>query len=367
MALEERPLALSREEAEVLALALRGDGQAGSLCQPPDLGLCELSQGKAEPRKRGRPQSGQHVGLVLGRIGRGLEQRARAVVGDAGVVTRGERRRPDAVREGDHCVDPQVPVADHARVRRLPRPVAVYERAHDLAAEGGLEIQGQVRNPQRMTHRARPSHRLRGAARLGAVRALVRPELERHSHDVGPAFALHDRGDGGIHAARYGDEHSLAVGSRGERLSGGGVGAQRAGKRVGYELRRVTALRAEPSDQPSDVVGGDDGACERREPLDLLADSGGACGKRRAPFGVESRVRDPARVGPKRDPHEITASGAAGAARVGAGRGWPAPTTVARELSQQIGVAAHKTNGSPHGASGVGEAQPGSYESCLPS
>ena len=84
------------QEAQVLGIGLARHRQPGSGGDPPDLGLGQLAQREAHPRQRRRRQRSQHVGLVLGRIGGGAQQRAVVILalGDPGVVTGRERSQP---------------------------------------------------------------------------------------------------------------------------------------------------------------------------------------------------------------------------------------------------------------------------------
>ena len=99
--------------------------------------LAQLAQREAHPRQRLGLERRQHVGLVLGLVGGGAQQRPARVVGLRGarVVAGGQRRAAEAVGELEHRVEPHVAVAAHARVGRLPRRVAGDERVHDPGAE----------------------------------------------------------------------------------------------------------------------------------------------------------------------------------------------------------------------------------------
>ena len=70
VAAQELALALAREEAEVLALGPAGDLEPRRGRELAHLGLGQLAEREAQPRERGGPQRGEHVGLVLGRVGR---------------------------------------------------------------------------------------------------------------------------------------------------------------------------------------------------------------------------------------------------------------------------------------------------------
>ena len=82
-------------------------------------GFVQLAQREAQPRQRGRRQRGEHVALVLGRVGGARAAGRRSV--DARVVAGGEVAAPSAVGELEHRVEPHVAVAAHARVRASGR------------------------------------------------------------------------------------------------------------------------------------------------------------------------------------------------------------------------------------------------------
>ena len=69
VAREERRLAGAGQEAEVLRLALIGDGQAGVAGERAHLRLGQLAEREAHPRDGGRRERGEHVRLVLGGVG----------------------------------------------------------------------------------------------------------------------------------------------------------------------------------------------------------------------------------------------------------------------------------------------------------
>ena len=168
------------------ALLATGSSRLGG--QRAHLRLGQLAQREAHPGQRGRRERGQHVRLVLGRVGGGAEQ---AVVRPAGVVARGQVGGAEAVRQVEHRVQAHVAVAADARVRRLPRRVAGQERVDDAGPERLAQVERQVRQPHPVRERAGDPHGVgRAARRLGVV-LRVRPQLERHRHRLarvrGPA------------------------------------------------------------------------------------------------------------------------------------------------------------------------------------
>src|SRR5207249_1989556 len=95
---QELPLALAREEAEVLALGAARHLEVRAGCDLPDLRLRQRSQGKAKACEGARAKPGEHVRLVLGGVGSRGEKRAIPVVDDPGVVPGGEPGGAEALR-----------------------------------------------------------------------------------------------------------------------------------------------------------------------------------------------------------------------------------------------------------------------------
>ena len=92
---------------------------------------------------------------------------------------------------------------------------------------------------------AEHGERASSSSALG-VGALVGPELQGHRDHLRPALALAQRGDRGVDAAAERDQHPLAGGRRrGELPARAGEPGERAVQRVGGELGRVRALRAD--------------------------------------------------------------------------------------------------------------------------
>ncbi len=94
------------QEAEVLGIGLARDRQALALGDLAHLRLRQLAEREAHARDRRRREPGEHVGLVLGRVGGSAQQ---AVLADARVVAgrellaRRRARRARASRRGARC------------------------------------------------------------------------------------------------------------------------------------------------------------------------------------------------------------------------------------------------------------------------
>src|SRR5919106_563185 len=233
---QELALSLTGEEAEVLALGparhleLRAGGNL------THLRLGELAEREAKAGERGRAKAGEHVGLILGVVHRRREQGAGAVVGDPGVMAGGELRRAESVGERDHRVDPQLAVAEHAGVRGPALGVPLDEGRDDAGAELVLEIEGQVRDAERMGDAASAEHRLGRAAAPFSIRALVRPELQRDGHHVPARLGLAERGNGRVDSTAERDQDPLAARrARSQRRPRAGEAGKRPVQRIGRQ------------------------------------------------------------------------------------------------------------------------------------
>ena len=330
---EERALAGAGEEAEVLRLALVGDGQPGRARDLAHLRLAQAAEREAHPRQRGRRERGEHVGLILGGVGGGAQQ---AVVADARVVAGGELLRAEPVREREHRVEPHVPVAAHARVRGQPGGVVGEERRDDAGRERRPQVEREVRQPHPVRHRAREPDGMRGAARGLRVVGLVAPELERHRDGLAARAGDEQRRDGRVHPARHRDERPPGDARRG---AVGRYGrAQRDVERVGGQLGRVQLARREPAQLGRDLGRADPRRVEQRGPAHELDDRRPRRHRRAAAGRLEARVRHPLALDPQVDPDEVAAGRSPGAAGERPRGHVSAPPGVLQMLREGLGV-----------------------------
>ncbi len=255
---EEGALAGPGEEAEVLRLALVGDGQPGLARELAHLRLAQLAEREAHPRHRLRRERGQHVALVLGRVGRRAQQPVRR---DARVVAGREVGRAEPVGERQHRVEPHVAVAAHARVRREAGGVVGEERRHHALRERGAQVEREVRHAHTVRDRAREPDGVRRAARRLGVVGRIAPQLERDGDGLASGLLHKQRGDRRVDAAAHRHERARGVeqgrrsgrvkrrargrrAARAESRAGGDGGAERHVQRVGRELGRVQLARA---------------------------------------------------------------------------------------------------------------------------
>ena len=154
-------------------------------------------------------------------------------------------------------------VAAAARVRRLAARVGVDERVDDSATKLLAQVEGDVRQPERVAGLARRDHGLRRAARPLGVRAgRVEPEPQRHPDRLwsGP-----QQRDGAVDTAAHRDGDPVGVGLCPEHLS------ECVRERVGRECLAGHGSRLErrqAGQRPGQAgrVGVDDPVAVDREP-----------------------------------------------------------------------------------------------------
>ena len=300
-------------------------GLGGQLAHPR---LGQVAEREAQAGERRRRHGGEHVGLVLGRVGGGAQQ---AVGGRARVVAGGQRAGAEAVGELDHRVEPHVAVAAHARVGRDAVGVAGQERLDDPGAELGAQVEREVRQAHPVRERAgEPDGVRRAAGGLGVVLG-IGPQLER---DGGGVLAGQQRGNGGVDAAAHGHQHALRI-VRDRRVGASG-GAERAVQRVGRQVGGVELARRQAAQLGGDRVRAHARGVEHVRAVDQR--DGGRAGRRHRPAagGLEARGDHALAVDAQRDADQVAAGGAAGAAVVRAGRADAQPGGMLEVLAEGL-------------------------------
>src|SRR3954469_1900406 len=164
---EEASAAGAGQEAEVLRVLLARDRESGGARDLAHLRLAlDGAEREAQALERRAAQRGEHVALVLGRVG-GLPQQA--VVRAPRVVAGRERPRPEAVGERKHRVEPDVAVAADARVRRQACLVVLEPWVDDARAELVAEVEREVREAHAVGERPGLADGVGRAARALAV------------------------------------------------------------------------------------------------------------------------------------------------------------------------------------------------------
>ena len=119
VAAEEVAVVVAAEEARLLALGPARRVEPGGLGLGARLLLRLVAEREPDAGERGLVEGGEHVALVLVRVGRAREQAAAVALDDPRVVAGGEPRSADAVGEREQLVEAEAAVAADARVRRL--------------------------------------------------------------------------------------------------------------------------------------------------------------------------------------------------------------------------------------------------------
>ncbi len=317
VAAQEVGLALTGEKAEVLALGLASHGKLMAGGDLAHLGLGQLGEREAHPVEQAGRQRRQHVALVLVLVGGGGEQAGRRHRDDPRVVAGDEVGGADPARQVDHRRDPHLAVAGDAGVGRAAGRVAGDELGDDAAAELFLQVQGQVRDAERVREGARAQHGLGGAAGLGPVGLRVGPELQRHPDHLSAALALEQGGDGAVNAPRHRHQNPLPVRLR-KLLRRCCRLRQSPAQCVGGKLRGVPLGRRQPADRSVDLVDADPGDVEHSLPIGHLGHR-----RRSGPSGpaalcVKSDPRHPSPLDDQRYPCEVPAGSTTSRSREGA-------------------------------------------------
>ena len=114
---------------------LSATGRPASRASARTASLVRLPSGNESRAQLGGVEPGEHVALVLARIGCRADQRPVVVVGDARVVPGGEPGGAQVAGQFEHRVEADVAVAAHARIGRAALGVAVEEIVDHLGPE----------------------------------------------------------------------------------------------------------------------------------------------------------------------------------------------------------------------------------------
>ena len=202
------------------------------------------------------------------------------MLGDTGVMARGEPGGADSLREGEQRAEAEAAVAAHARVRRLAARVAADEGVDDSLSEGLAEIERDVREAERLTRLARRDHRRRRATHaLGVLPGRIGPEAKRHADRLVTGIAHAKERNGAVDATAHRDGDAPFVGSRADD----------------WTERVVKRVRGE-------TLAGNGRSIEKRAPLDLAE-------KLRQPRPLSGCMLDPLSGHGQPHPGEISVPG----------------------------------------------------------
>ena len=124
----------------------------------------------------------------------------------------GDVLRAELVGAVDEPAELQVLVAHHARIRRAAGLVFVGEVLDDVLLEFRRLVNQVIRDAELVADGARVGDGLRAAALvLGAVHAILRPELERDADDLVALLEQQRRRGGGIHSAAHAADDALTL------------------------------------------------------------------------------------------------------------------------------------------------------------
>ena len=121
--LEEQPVVVRRDEADLLAVLLREGPQASGPRELSDRRLLEVSERRRRALEVGLGHGEQLIGLVLGSVDTASQANAAVLHGDPRVVSRRDAGAAELVGEVHQLPHLQVAVADRAGVRRSAAPV----------------------------------------------------------------------------------------------------------------------------------------------------------------------------------------------------------------------------------------------------
>ena len=299
------------EEADVLALARRGRGQAGCGCLGAHGGLRGSSQGQAQARQQLRRDAREHVRLVLRLVGASSDECAAAALDEARVVTGRYLPSPETLGDCDQRRQTVGAVAGRAGIRGLTPRVAGHERHDHGTAKGLASVERDVWQPEGVAALTGAQHgRGRAACALGIGCPLVDPQPEGEADDVAAPRSLAQQRDRGIHSTRHRDCDPPRRSHQRERplrhASEGRV------QRVERHRGAIPCSSAEP--EIGHAVGmRRAGGVEEATTLAAPARPGGSGRGVRAGSRTEARGRDRAvRAERERDAHAVAARGSAG-------------------------------------------------------
>ena len=124
----------------------------------------------------------------------------------------GDEFRAELVGAVNEPAELEVLIAHHARIRRATGLVFVGEVTDDVLLEFRRLVNQIIRNAELVADGARVGDGLRAAALvLGAVHAILRPELEGNTDDVVTLFEQQRRRSRGVHSPAHAADDALTL------------------------------------------------------------------------------------------------------------------------------------------------------------
>ena len=200
------------DEADVLAVGLGRDRQAGLGRDPAHLVLGQVAERKAQEIELLARRPVEEIALVAARIGAPVELGPPSPDDSPHIMAGGEAIGAELAREGDEVGELHPLVAQRARDRRSATRIFVGEAVDHARAEAAFVVEHIMGD-------AEPVGDLLGVVDVLARAAGARPacrlamvvELERHPDDLG-AGARGERGhDRAVDAAGHGDDDPRIV------------------------------------------------------------------------------------------------------------------------------------------------------------
>ena len=195
------------DEADILAVRLGRGAEAQSGRFAPHLLLGEVADRKGAAGQLVLAQHGEHVRLVLQRVGPPTELEPAGCGRPAGVVTGGHGVEPEGHGPVEEPIEFEVAVALDAGVGGAAFGVARYIRRHHPR----LEVVGEVEDVMDQSQLIGDPAGIVDVGNRAAPRVRApAPELQGGAHHVGaPEVAgQYGRGDRGVDPSRHGNEHS---------------------------------------------------------------------------------------------------------------------------------------------------------------
>ena len=225
-------------EADVLAVGLGRDAQAGGFGEAADLALGQAAQREAQEVELGFGGGVEEIALVARRIDGTVELAARRAFDPAHVVAGRQAVGAEFAGHRQEVGELGPHVAADAGDRRAPGEIVVGKALDHVLAEARLVVDHVVRDAEPVGDRARVANVVAGAAgALAAGGGAIIVELQRHADHLGAAGGG-ERGDHrAVDPARHGD-HDPAADRRSGKLK------QRPGVEAGGEQRGGCAHRA---------------------------------------------------------------------------------------------------------------------------